>query len=160
IRGYYLAAPWTTAPGTDLGWIHRGTGQNWVTPGALGQGTDVVAGKSFLLPGITPTGPQSVTVNLDPAVVQSWINDPSADQGFLLVNETTGAVVRVNASENTTIASRPKLAINYTVGSPTQQPGTLQFSNASYSVNENGGTATITVTRTGGSDGAVSVNYA
>src|SRR5262249_40141509 len=35
-----------------------------------------------------------------------------------------------------------------------------QFSNAAYSVNENGGTATITVTRTSGSDGAVTVNYA
>src|SRR4029078_8315985 len=31
IRGYYLLAPWTTAPGTDLGWINRGTGQLWAT---------------------------------------------------------------------------------------------------------------------------------
>jgi hypothetical protein len=35
-------------------------------------------------------------------------------------------------------------------------PGTLQFSSATYSVNESAGTATITVTRTGGSSGAVS----
>lgn len=39
-------------------------------------------------------------------------------------------------------------------------PGTLQFSSATYSVNENGGSATITATRTGGSSGAVSVQYA
>jgi hypothetical protein len=39
-------------------------------------------------------------------------------------------------------------------------PGTLQFSSATYSVNEGGGTATITVPRTGGSTGAVSVDYA
>lgn len=38
-------------------------------------------------------------------------------------------------------------------------PGLLRFSAASYTVNENG-SATITVTRTGGSDGNVSVNYA
>jgi|GEM_PF-1783920 len=38
--------------------------------------------------------------------------------------------------------------------------GTLQFSSATYSVNEGGGTATISVRRTGGSDGSVSVNYA
>ena len=38
-------------------------------------------------------------------------------------------------------------------------PGSLQFSAATYSFAENGGTATITVTRTGGSDGAVSVSY-
>ena len=39
-------------------------------------------------------------------------------------------------------------------------PGTLQFSTATYSVNENGATATITVTRAGGSDGAIGVSYA
>ncbi|HXI62728.1 MAG TPA: Calx-beta domain-containing protein, partial [Pyrinomonadaceae bacterium] len=37
---------------------------------------------------------------------------------------------------------------------------TLQFSAANYSVNENGGTATFTVTRSGGNTGAVSVHYA
>lgn len=39
-------------------------------------------------------------------------------------------------------------------------PGSLQFSLASYSVSESTANATITVTRTNGSDGAVSVNYA
>jgi hypothetical protein len=39
-------------------------------------------------------------------------------------------------------------------------PGALQFSAATYNVNENGGQATITVTRSGGSSGAVSVQYA
>ena len=39
-------------------------------------------------------------------------------------------------------------------------PGILQLSAATYSVAENGGTATITVTRTGGSAGAVGVTLA
>jgi hypothetical protein len=38
--------------------------------------------------------------------------------------------------------------------------GTLQFSASSYSGNESGGSITITVTRTGGSSGAVTVQYA
>lgn len=38
--------------------------------------------------------------------------------------------------------------------------GTLQFSASGYSVSEGAGTATITVTRTGGSDGAIGVTYA
>jgi len=38
------------------------------------------------------------------------------------------------------------------------EPGTLQFSAASYSGNENAGDVTITVTRTGGSTGAVAVD--
>ncbi len=45
-------------------------------------------------------------------------------------------------------------------GKSTPVPGTLAFSNTSYSVNENAGTATITVNRTGGSTGSVTVNYA
>jgi len=40
------------------------------------------------------------------------------------------------------------------------QPGQLRFSAATYTVNENGNSATITVTRTGGSDGAISAQYA
>ncbi len=160
IRGYYVAAPWSVQPGTDLGWIHRGTGQDWNTPGALGQGTDVLAGKSFVLSGIQGNGSQFITVNLDPTVVQNWINNPSSNHGILLVNETTGAVVRVNASEQTNATQRPKLGVTYTVGTPTSQPGALQLSSAAYTINENQGTATITVNRVSGSDGAVTVNYA
>ncbi len=39
-------------------------------------------------------------------------------------------------------------------------PGTLQFSSATYSVNEGGGTASITVTRVEGTSGTVMVDYA
>ena len=45
------------------------------------------------------------------------------------------------------------------ISEPTQNPGRLAFSQPTYNVNENGVNATIQVTRTGGSDGAVSVNY-
>ncbi|HEX4496200.1 MAG TPA: Calx-beta domain-containing protein [Thermoanaerobaculia bacterium] len=45
-------------------------------------------------------------------------------------------------------------------GGGTDQPGTLGFSLADYSVNEGAGTATLAVQRTGGDDGAVSVQYA
>ncbi|MCY2967458.1 MAG: right-handed parallel beta-helix repeat-containing protein, partial [Planctomycetota bacterium] len=38
-------------------------------------------------------------------------------------------------------------------------PGTLQLSASSYSVNENGGNLTVTVKRTGGSQGTVAVRY-
>src|SRR5262249_32580238 len=29
VVGYYVSAPWNGAAGTNLGWIHRGTGQDW-----------------------------------------------------------------------------------------------------------------------------------
>jgi streptogramin lyase/Leucine-rich repeat (LRR) protein len=40
------------------------------------------------------------------------------------------------------------------------EPSILQFSSANYSVDENGGSVTITVTRSGGSQGAISIDYA
>lgn len=43
---------------------------------------------------------------------------------------------------------------------PVPMPGVLQFSSATYSVGEAGGTVTLTVTRTGGTDGAVTADYA
>ena len=45
-------------------------------------------------------------------------------------------------------------------GGGQEQNGTLQFSSAAYSVNEGTAQAVITVTRTNGDDGAVSVHYA
>jgi hypothetical protein len=42
----------------------------------------------------------------------------------------------------------------------TPSAGTLQFSSATYSGNENGGNATVTITRSGGSAGAVGVSFA
>jgi parallel beta-helix repeat protein len=45
------------------------------------------------------------------------------------------------------------------IGAVELNPGTIQFSTSAMSVNENAGTVTITVTRTGGSDGAVSATY-
>src|SRR5262249_35011105 len=120
-------------------------------------GSDVVAAQSFVLSGITASGVQSRTVSLDPTVVQSWVNNPSANLGVLLVNETLDNVVRIDTSENATAAFRPKLTVTY---NPTASPGALQLGGAPYSVNENQGTAPVPVTRTGGSTGSVGVHYA
>src|SRR5262249_49953124 len=66
-----------------------------------------------------------------------------------LSNPTGGATVGTQASAVLTIHS-----------DDVAQPGVLQFSTSGYSVNENQGTVTITVTRTGGSNVPASVNFA
>ena len=50
--------------------------------------------------------------------------------------------------------------LTITEDDPTPPAGTVEFSPATYTVAENGVSATITVTRTGGDFGAASVNYA
>lgn len=45
------------------------------------------------------------------------------------------------------------------MGAVEVNPGTIQLTASAINVNENGGTVTITATRTGGADGAVSVSY-
>ncbi len=73
---------------------------------------------------------------------QTWDQDTTAPTG-------TGTIV----------STRPNIQFNYSP--PASAPaGTVQFSSATYSVGEGGTMATLTVTRTGGSNGAVTVNYA
>lgn len=50
---------------------------------------------------------------------------------------------------------------DWSLAEPTAvEAGSLQFAQAAYSVSEGGGTVTLNVTRAGGSDGAVSIQYA
>ncbi len=63
----------------------------------------------------------------------------------------------ISGSLNDPVTNNNKKECSFTIDG---KPGTLQFAAATYTVNENGGTATITVTRTGGSDGGASVSYA
>jgi len=144
VTGYYVKNAWSTADGT-IGWIHRGNGLNWATPGALGQGTDLVAGKSFTMPTTSANGPQQFTINLDPSVVQSWIANPAADQGVLLVT-SAARVVNVDTAENSTVSSRPLLKVTYNTGAPSAPNITTQPANQTVNA---GQTATFTAAASG-----------
>jgi uncharacterized membrane protein len=82
---------------------------------------------------------------------------PGLSTGAILVNTSlasmaTGTVhVQVQSLSDGSLVATPMATV-----APVM-PGTVQFSAPTYNVNENGGTATITLTRAGGSTGAVSV---
>ncbi len=63
-------------------------------------------------------------------------------------------VITVTASNAAGYSGAATLTVTRT------QPGTLQFSNSAYQLDESAGSATFSVTRAGGSDGAVSVAWA
>lgn len=54
--------------------------------------------------------------------------------------------------------SPASVALGGTGTTPAPQPGTVQFSAATYSGTENGGSVTVTLTRNAGTDGAISVS--
>ncbi|MDH5392241.1 MAG: hypothetical protein OEY11_03540, partial [Gammaproteobacteria bacterium] len=95
----------------------------------------------------------------------NWANADSADKTFT-VSITDDALYELDETLNLSISGATNGAAlgtssaTLTIAANDAAPGTLAFSSSSYSVAENGTTATITVSRSGGSDGAVAVNYA
>jgi hypothetical protein len=81
---------------------------------------------------------------------------PMIDDSIYEGNETFTA--SLSGSSGASLGS-PSSATVTIVDNETPPPGSMQLSSSTYSVNENGGTVTLTATRTGGSYGAASVNY-
>lgn len=134
-----------------------------------------VSGASQTSLSVTTTGPATL--------VSFWTGDASAssvtatpNNGFTVIDSqllADNAIEAAAATRDVTAAGTYNVTWTTTPaqtgyiwliavqkGSPAPNPGKLQLSSSNFTVNENQGTATITVNRTGGSDGAVSVNYA
>ena len=69
---------------------------------------------------------------------------------------TVGAVV---TATSTGAASTSEFSACFTVADGSSGAGEIQFTSPTYTVNENDGTASITVTRVGGSNGAITANF-
>jgi len=98
----------------------------------------------------------------------TWASgDTSAKTFSIAVSNTTpfsgnkSLTVTLSApSGGATILSPASAAVSITGSAVAPTPGTLMLSAASLSVAQSAGSLTVTVNRTGGSSGAVSVNYA
>jgi hypothetical protein len=155
MTGFYLKNAWDPAF-SQIGWKRRDASSNWASPGASSSGVDTVAGKSFQVPALKPVGVQTLTIPLDAAVVQSWIDTPAANQGIMLVNNLPGDIVRILSTVGSTnrrpvltvvVSNVPAVTVSVTPVSASMQPGqTKQFTAA---VTGNSNTA-VTWTATGG----------
>jgi len=123
LLGHYLRTAWNPSSATNtlngLGWFYRDNTLPWTVPGGTGDGTDVIAGKSFTVSG-SSTYIQTDTVELDPAAVQAWANNATNNYGVILANQTTNEIARIFAPWHANIAYHPQLTIIYKNGtSPT-----------------------------------------
>jgi uncharacterized repeat protein (TIGR01451 family) len=116
-----------------------------VTGGTATPGSDFTLAAGTLNWANGDATPKTIVVTLidDPVV-----GEPNETVDVTLSNAGGGAAIGAPASTTLTI-----------VDNDIPQPGSLQFALATYMANEGDGTATLTVTRAGGSDGAVSVDY-
>jgi hypothetical protein len=131
------------------------------TDGAL---TVMVVNKNLYNAG-NPGATTSVTVNLanfqGAGVAQRWqlaATNPAAN----VQNTTISHQNDVSFGGTSFTVNVPMQSVTLFVIAPGQtqpQPGQFQFSLSDFQVNENGGTATITVNRINGADGTVSVQY-
>lgn len=131
-------SPASGAQGTSVNVTLTGIGFDANTSFASGFGDGITVGNVHIVNGTTATATLQIssTAALGPRNVVGTEHSDSGDLTGTLANGFT-----------VTAAGMP-------------MPGTLAFATGSYSVNEDAGHVTISVTRTGGSDGAVSVQYA
>lgn len=96
--------------------------------------------------GILTFGPGVSTQTFSVPILDDKLNDSSKTVRMALSDPTNGAVLGTQSTATLTITDF--------------EEGQLAFDQPTYFVEENVGNATITVTRTGGSQGSVSVQYA
>ncbi|MBI2931151.1 MAG: Ig-like domain-containing protein, partial [Planctomycetes bacterium] len=129
---------------TRLGSSVGAVGVNYATGGGTATaGTDYTAASGTLSWAAGDAADKTFTVT----ITNDVLLDPGETFDATLSAPTGGATIGTTGTATVTIIDD-------------DAPGTLQFSAATYSVNEGGGSVTITATRTGGSGGVVTVDYA
>ncbi len=124
VIGRYLAVDWegdvydpsggVSSP--KIGWTTRKLGTPWGGKGASSSGADYLADKSFIIPDaqkkIPANGKAVYTIDLDPSVVQQWL-DPAKNFGFKLETDTVGIHIYVAQHQRYLQGTQPKLEIEY-----------------------------------------------
>jgi hypothetical protein len=90
-------------------WRERKPGTLWITPGA---GTGSRA--TMALTSFTPTGTDSdYPVQIDPIVVQAWVDDGAKNHGFVFAVQGSMSDVHFHSSEAALPTKRPALEVTY-----------------------------------------------
>ncbi|MHA2282672.1 MAG: DNRLRE domain-containing protein [Promethearchaeota archaeon] len=137
---YDLKRAWIENEAT---WNVFASGQGWTVPGA-GDSPDRGSTAFGAIVGST-LGSNTTSLNAaGVAVVQSWVDDPSSNHGFIVqdyINHTNG--VDFSSREAATVADRPKLEVTYT------NAGQPSLSISDTTSDEGAGTMTFLVSLSG-----------
>lgn len=109
---YEMKRNWVEGEAT---WNVYESGNNWDTPGALGSDDR----GSTVLGTFSPsnTGRCNIILNSNGvAVVQSWVDNPASNHGFIIANDSANDGADFDSSEGVTAEDRPELTISYTPG--------------------------------------------
>jgi hypothetical protein len=103
------------AAANDATWLHRlYPGMNWSTAG--GAFSPTVSATATVTPAVGAAFNWS-DVQLA-ADVQSWVNSPVANAGWMIRDEVTSSSRAYASRENPVVAQRPQLTVTYTVPPP------------------------------------------
>jgi len=111
---YELLRPWVENQAT---WNEYASGQGWQAAGADGSSDR----GSTVLGSITGSkGLATVSLNAPGvAMVQAWVNNPSSNHGFIILNYISAKNgLDFSSRETGTVSERPKLTVTYSAGSP------------------------------------------
>jgi acid phosphatase type 7 len=107
---YALKRSWSESAAT---WVRYSSGNaKWQTPGANGANDRDFTPVGTL--SASATGSATVTLNsTGVAKVQSWLNSPSTNFGFIIQNATNIDGIDFTSSEGATVSQRPVMTITY-----------------------------------------------
>ena len=117
--GFYLKNS-LDAASTQPGWLHR-DGTNDRSAGTSSANAYSVTAKSSQLPEFRPIGAAPMTISLNAAQVQSWIDTPETNSGVMLVNNNPGDIFGITSTVGTR-ASRAILTVVITNAAETNPP--------------------------------------
>src|SRR5439155_736268 len=102
------------------------------------------------------TPPANNTLSFGPGVTSQNLSIPILDDNLVEGNETVNLALQ-SVTDGATLLAPPAAVLTITDNDVAADPGQLQFSSATYSVAENRGTASLTITRPVSSDGTLTL---
>jgi len=114
LKGSYLLQKWDVEA-EALGWAFRDAENRWSEPGASGEGTDLMAGNLFAAGGFVSPGDHTVSIPLDPSVVQRWVREPDSNHGVILSNAVRDEPLLIYSKRHPEAPKRPALEIEWSI---------------------------------------------